>query len=356
MLREVLTAAAEQARVREGHAGEVGVRGLVVGALPRQGQHVGEGQSLVLAPRAPFVVGPPLPRLVHVVGHPEVRGIGIQGGARRVGHGPVRVALHVEVVEVATQRRGDEVQRVQFQAHVEADIVHAARRLLPALARDVVARLRIVHPAVVVALGLALRHPSVAIVQARGQPSRLRHQVSTGVRVEQGIDVGRQAPRHPLHVPAVHEHDVQYRLRAFGVFLGPRRRNDLDATHHRCRHGAQDFARVLRERGIEAPVLVNLKGRGTLHQDILLAVDSHERHLAKHIEDAVRTAVLIGRDVVAYAVDVLRHQLPLCRDGYGRQFGLQLDAVAPFLLQGIGLLLLCLCPCPQRGQGHQGCN
>ena len=214
-------------------------------------------------------------------------------------------------------------------------------------------RRRIVHVAFVSAFGLPLRHAPIAIVGTYGQRSCLRHHVGSGVGVQQGIDVGGDAARHALHASIVFQHDVQYGLHPFGILFGPRGCDDLDASHHRCRHGAQDFLRILRERRVGAPVLVDAEGRTSLHQDIVVAVHCHVRHLPKHIQYAQRTAILVGGNVVTNAVHILPHQLPLRRNGDVLHPGLQCHAVACFSLRRVVLLSLCLCPCPQARQGHE---
>ena len=62
------------------------------------------------------------------------------------------------------------------------------------------------------------------------------------------------------------------------------------------------------------PVLVYLETAVTFYLDVILAIHSHHRHLAQHIEHSQSFRLFIGLNVVAYAVDVLLDELLLCFD------------------------------------------
>ncbi len=79
-------------------------------------------------------------------------------------------------------------------------------------------------------------------------------------------------------------HDVQHTGASFGIILGTRIGDHLNALHHRGRHGLEYLTGSRRHHHVGLAVNIHLERAGTIHRDVILAVHRHHRHLAQHVQ------------------------------------------------------------------------
>ena len=76
------------------------------------------------------------------------------------------------------------------------------------------------------------------------------------------------------------------------------------------------------------PILVYLIAAIALDKYVVLSVDRHHRHLAKHIHYCLCFRFLVSLDIIAYAVYFLFDKLLLCLDHHTIEFFTPGDGIA----------------------------
>ena len=110
MLCKPLACAGHIPRVCEWHRYHVGILSLVICVLTGQSHHVRNVPSFALPTRAVFIVKPTIPRVVKIAGHTVMDIVAVQQTSRVVRHGDMLIVLHVQVVEVPTDRSRQQVK------------------------------------------------------------------------------------------------------------------------------------------------------------------------------------------------------------------------------------------------------
>ena len=150
----------------------------------------------------------------------------------------------------------------------------------------------------------------VAIVDTGHHLAQLGGEVGIGMRVGMSINAGTDGTREPTHATCVHD-NVEDGGHPFGIVLGSRLGDNLNAPDHAGGDGLEHILGVAVECGVRVAVLVNLERRGAFHFNLVLRVNAHQRHLAQHVHQCDRAAVGVSLHVVAQAVHLVLDQEPL---------------------------------------------
>ena len=233
----------------------------------------------------------------------SVRTITVKLRLRKVVHRRFRYCPVVAFASVEISGESNQVQRVGFIASFEISILEFAfvvvAPLIHAQETIVVAGIVIIDalPAAVAAVPCRI---AVRIVAGNREFADLRRSKKvTACTTVVGSGTQRDIIALHLHVG---RDDVQNAANAFRIVFRSGLGDHLYRFNGACRQTFQHFFRVVAHQRIGFPIHVYFKIRRPVHRDVVLPVDRHHRHLAKHFESRFGFRIGVVFDIIRYFI------------------------------------------------------